>query len=115
MIERRGRIGVWIGTGALVLAAAFAGCSSLSGLGGSHIDCNIVRLQSQSGRSNAEIASALGVSESDVAKCPAAGPVTGSEGGGSGGPPNASEYGVPAGVDTSGAEASPAAAPSPAQ
>ncbi|HVN26992.1 MAG TPA: AsnC family protein [Candidatus Binataceae bacterium] len=109
-------MGIWIGTGALVLAAAFAGCSSLSGLGGSHIDCNIVRLQSQSGRSNAEIASALGVSESDVAACPAAGPVVGAEGGGgSGGPPNASEYGIPAGLDTGSAASSPAAAPSPAQ
>jgi len=108
-------MGILIGTGAFLLAAAFAGCSSLSGLGGSHIDCNIVRLQSQSGRSNAEIASALGVSESDVAACPAAGPVTGAEGGGSGGPPNASEYGIPAGMEGAEGASSPAAAPSPAQ
>ena len=67
MIERRGRMAVFMGAGAMVLATAFAGCASM---GGSHIDCNIVKLQSQSGRSSAEIASALGVSESDVDKCP---------------------------------------------
>lgn len=84
-------------------------------MGGSHIDCNIVKLQSQSGRSNAEIASALGVSESDVTKCPPAGPVTGAEGEG-GGPPNPSEYGVPAGMEGGGGEGG-ASAPSapPAQ
>ncbi len=109
MIERRGRTGIMIGAGAFFLATAFAGCA---GMGGSHIDCNIVKLQSQSGRSNAEIASALGVSEADVAKCPPAGAVTGAEGGGSGGPPNASEYGIPAGLEGGGAESSPA--PSPA-
>jgi hypothetical protein len=109
MIERRGRTGILIGAGALLLAAVFGGCSSL---GGSHIDCNIVKLQSQSGRSNAEIASALGVSESDVAKCPPAGAVTGAEGAeGAGGPPNASDYGIPAGLDTG--EASPAPSPAP--
>jgi hypothetical protein len=115
MIERRGRMGILIGTGAFLLATAMASCSSLSGMEGSHVDCNIVKLQSQSGRSSAEIASALGVSQSDVEKCPAAGPVTGSEGGGSGGPPNASEYGIPAGMEGSEGGASPAAAPSPAQ
>jgi hypothetical protein len=108
MIERRGRMGIIFGAGAMLLIAAFAGCSSL---GGSHVDCNIVKLQSQSGRSNSEIASALGVSEADVAKCPPAGAVTGAEGGGSGGPPNASDYGVPAGLDTG--EASPAPSPAP--
>jgi hypothetical protein len=108
MIDRRGRMGILIGTGVFVLATAFAGCASMEG---SHVDCNIVKLQSQSGRSNSEIASALGVSESDVAKCPAAGPVTGAEG--SGGPPNASEYGIPAGIEGS-EGAAPAAAPSAA-
>jgi hypothetical protein len=114
MIERRGRTGILIGAGALLLAAAFGGCSSL---GGSHLDCNIVKLQSQSGRSNGEIASALGVSEDEVAKCPPAGAVTGAEGaeGAQGGPPNASDYGIPAGLDTgSGSTNTPAAAPSPA-
>ena len=96
-----------------MLGVAFGGCA---GIGGSHIDCNIVKLQSQSGRSSAEIASALGVSEAEVAKCPPAGAVTGAEGAeGAGGPPNASDYGIPAGLDTGGGSAStPAAAPSPA-
>jgi hypothetical protein len=113
MIERRGRMAVFMGAGAMVLATAFAGCASM---GGSHIDCNIVKLQSQSGRSSAEIASALGVSESDVDKCPAAGPVTGAEGSGGGGPPNASEYGIPAGLEGGGGEGGASApAPPPAQ
>ena len=34
-----------------------------------HVDCNVVKLQQQSGRSDAEIASAIGGSEADVAKC----------------------------------------------
>jgi len=108
-------MGIVIATGAFLLATAFAGCGGLSGMGGSRVDCNIVKLQSQSGRSNAEIASALGASVDDVAKCPPAGAVTGAEGGGSGGPPNASEYGIPAGVEGADSAASPAAAPSPAQ
>jgi hypothetical protein len=112
MIERRGRMGILSGATALLLATAMAGCSSL---GGSHIDCNVVKLQSQSGRSNSEIASALGVSEADVAKCPPAGAVTGAEGSeGAGGPPNASEYGIPAGVEGGGDSGSSApAAPAP--
>jgi hypothetical protein len=107
MIERRGRMGILIGAGVLAVATAVAGCA---GMGGSHIDCNIVKLQSQSGRSNGEIASALGASESDVAKCPPAGAVTGSEG--SGGPPNASDYGIPAGME-GGAGAEGGATPPP--
>jgi hypothetical protein len=108
MTERRGRTGILMGAGALLLATALGGCASM---GDSHIDCNIVRLQSQSGRTSSEIASALGVSEADVAKCPAAGPVTGSEG--AGGPPNASEYGIPAGLEGGGGEGG-ASAPAPA-
>jgi len=112
MIERRGRMGILIASGTLALATALAGCASL---GGSHVDCNVVRLQSQSGRSNAEIASAIGASESDVAKCPPAGPVTGAEG--SGGPPNASDYGIPAGVEggDSGGGGGGGGAPAPQQ
>lgn len=112
MIERRGRMGILIGTGTFIVATALAGCSSL---GGSHVDCNVVKLQSQSGRSNAEIASALGISEDDVAKCPPAGAVTGAEGAeGAGGPPNASEYGIPAGMEGAGGgggSSAPAAPP----
>ena len=107
MIERRGRMGILIGASAFAVATMIAGCA---GMGGSHIDCNIVRLQSQSGRSSSEIASALGVSEAEVAKCPAAGAVTGSEG--SGGPPNASDYGIPAGME--GGDTGGGAAPAPA-
>lgn len=114
MIERRGRMGILIGTGAFILAGALVGCSSLTG---SHVDCNVVKLQSQSGRSNAEIASAIGASEADVAKCPPAGAVTGAEGSeGAGGPPNASEYGIPAGIEGSeGGGSSAPAAPPPQQ
>jgi uncharacterized membrane protein YgcG len=54
--------------GALILAGGIVGCSSLSNNNG-HVDCNVVKLQSQAGRSNNEIASALGVSESDVSSC----------------------------------------------
>jgi hypothetical protein len=116
MIERRGRTGILIGAGALMLATAFGGCS---GMGGSHLDCNIVKLQSQSGRSNSEIASALGVGEDEVAKCPPAGAVTGAEGAEgaqTGGPPNASEYGIPAGIEGGGGEGGASTpAPAPAQ
>ena len=114
MIERRGRMGIWIGAGVLALATGFAGCA---GLGGSHIDCNVVKLQSQSGRTNGEIASALGVTEADVAKCPPAGAVTGAEGAeGAGGPPNASEYGIPAGLEGGGGGSGASTpAPAPAQ
>ena len=48
------------------LAIAGAGCSALSA---SHVDCNVVKLQEQAGRSDAEIASALGTSEAAVASC----------------------------------------------
>ena len=88
MIERR----VWTGTigglGAFALAAALSGCSVF---GHAAVDCNIVKLQSQSGRSNAEIASALGVAESDVEACHAPGPTD------YGMPPEASGGGAPSG------------------
>ena len=51
---------------ALMIVGALAGCSSLSS---DHVDCNVVKLQSESGRSDAEIASAIGASVTDVAKC----------------------------------------------
>ncbi|MFZ0887535.1 MAG: hypothetical protein WA005_03715, partial [Candidatus Binataceae bacterium] len=50
---------------ATLMAMGLAGCSSLGG----RADCNIVRLHRESGHSDAEIASALGVSVSDVAAC----------------------------------------------
>ncbi|MGA7871011.1 MAG: hypothetical protein WCA22_08935 [Candidatus Binatus sp.] len=49
-----------------LLVAGVAGCSSIST---DHVDCNVVKLQAESGRSDAEIASAIGASEADVAKC----------------------------------------------
>jgi hypothetical protein len=49
-----------------LLLAGLSGCSSMSS---DHVDCNVVKLQQQSGRSDAEIASAVGASEADVAKC----------------------------------------------
>jgi hypothetical protein len=49
-----------------LLFAGISGCSSMST---NHVDCNVVKLQQQSGRSDAEIASAVGASEEDVAKC----------------------------------------------
>ncbi len=52
--------------GTVLLAGAISGCSSLSG---SHIDCNVVKLQTDAGRSDDEIASAIGASVSDVQKC----------------------------------------------
>jgi hypothetical protein len=112
MIERRGRMGMFIGAGAFILAAGLAGCSSLSG---GHVDCNVVKLQTQSGRDSAAIASALGVSESDVESCHStASSGSGGGSGGSGGPPNASEYGIPAGVEgAEGAGAGGSAPPPP--
>ncbi len=50
----------------MVMGGWMGGCSSLSS---NHIDCNVVRLQSQAGRSDSEIASALGASVADVASC----------------------------------------------
>ncbi|MGC1342413.1 MAG: hypothetical protein WA854_08810 [Candidatus Binataceae bacterium] len=60
------KITVAAAAGALMMMGALAGCSSLSS---DHVDCNVVKLQSESGRSDAEIASAIGASIGDVAKC----------------------------------------------
>jgi hypothetical protein len=49
-----------------LLVAGMSGCGSMST---DHVDCNVVKLQQQSGRSDSEIASAIGGSEADVAKC----------------------------------------------
>jgi len=49
-----------------LLGAGISGCGSLST---DHVDCNVVKLQQESGRSDAEIASAVGGSVEDVAKC----------------------------------------------
>ncbi len=60
------KLGVASALGTLLLTAGISGCSSIST---DHVDCNVVKLQQQSGRSDAEIASAIGASEADVAKC----------------------------------------------
>jgi hypothetical protein len=52
--------------GTLLLAGAMSGCGSLSS---DHVDCNVVKLQTESGRSDSEIAGAIGASMNDVAKC----------------------------------------------
>ncbi|HUA35445.1 MAG TPA: hypothetical protein VMA09_17685 [Candidatus Binataceae bacterium] len=61
---RKLAIGAAVGT--TILAGAISGCSSLNQ---SHIDCNVVRLQTDAGRSDDEIASAIGASVSDVKAC----------------------------------------------
>jgi len=60
------KLGIAAALGTLILAGGISGCSSMSS---DHVDCNVVKLQQQSGRSDAEIASAVGGSEADVAKC----------------------------------------------
>jgi hypothetical protein len=50
----------------MTVAGGLSGCSSITS---DHVDCNVVKLQAESGRSDAEIASAVGGSEADVAKC----------------------------------------------
>ena len=60
------KLGIAAAIGTLILAGGISGCSSMSS---DHVDCNVVKLQQQSGRSDAEIASAVGGSEADVAKC----------------------------------------------
>jgi len=50
----------------LLIAGGVSGCGSIST---NHVDCNVVKLQTESGRSDAEIASAIGGSVEDVAKC----------------------------------------------
>jgi hypothetical protein len=60
------KLGTAAALGTLLLAGGISGCSSIST---DHVDCNVVKLQQESGRSDAEIASAIGGSEADVAKC----------------------------------------------
>ena len=50
----------------MALAAGLAGCSSMSN---DHVDCNVVKLQQQSGRSDSEIAAAVGAPLADVQAC----------------------------------------------
>jgi len=68
--------------GAMAAAAAMPGCAALSA---GRADCNVVRNQRGAGRSDSDIAAALGVTDSDVAACGAAGGGGEMGGGGSGG------------------------------
>jgi hypothetical protein len=66
MLDAFRKLGMVAAFGTLLIAGGLSGCSSLSS---DHVDCNVVRLQSESGRSDSEIASAIGASVDDVAKC----------------------------------------------
>jgi len=66
MADAFSKLGMAAALGTLLLAGGVSGCSSISS---DHVDCNVVKLQQQSGRSDAEIASAIGGSVEDVAKC----------------------------------------------
>ena len=66
MADALRNLGIAAALGTLLLAGGISGCSSMSN---NEADCNVVKLQQQSGRSDAEIASAIGASEADVAKC----------------------------------------------
>jgi hypothetical protein len=52
---------------AAVLAGGLTGCGSM--MPGTHVDCNLVKLQQQSGRSDTEIAAAIGANPADVSAC----------------------------------------------
>lgn len=60
------RLGMAAALGTLLLAGGMSGCGSIST---DHVDCNVVKLQTESGRTDSEIASAIGGSVKDVAKC----------------------------------------------
>jgi hypothetical protein len=64
-------LGLIAAAGTILISTAISGCGSMSS---NHIDCNIVRIQTDAGRTQGEIAGALGVSESDVASCHAPAP-----------------------------------------
>jgi hypothetical protein len=97
MIRRSREILIALAATAL-MAISLAACGLVAG---GHADCNVVRLQREAGRSDAEIASALGVSESDVGQCPGGAKM---EFGGQGGAE---------GSATPGAESAPSGEPNP--
>ena len=66
MVDAFRKLGIAAAFGTLIIAGGLSGCSSITS---DHVDCNVVKLQQQSGRTDAEIASAVGGSEADVAKC----------------------------------------------
>ena len=66
MADAFSRLGMAAALGTLLLAGGMSGCGSISS---DHVDCNVVKLQTESGRTDSEIASAIGGSVKDVAKC----------------------------------------------
>ena len=66
MADAFSRLGMAAALGTLLLAGGMSGCGSIST---DHVDCNVVKLQTESGRTDSEIASAIGGSVNDVAKC----------------------------------------------
>ncbi len=66
MVDAFRKRGIAAALGAMVIVGGLSGCSSMTS---NHVDCNVVKLQAESGRSDSEIASALGVDVADVAKC----------------------------------------------
>ncbi|HYL59376.1 MAG TPA: hypothetical protein VEU51_10925 [Candidatus Acidoferrales bacterium] len=66
MLDAFRKLGTVAAFGTLMIAGGLSGCSSISS---DHVDCNVVRLQTESGRSDSEIASAINASVDDVAKC----------------------------------------------
>jgi hypothetical protein len=78
MLERFLRSRMPVALGALMIAA-LAGCAGMTMP--SRVDCNIVRLQTQAGRSEPEIAAALGVTVAEVQGCASMASAKGSSGG----------------------------------
>jgi hypothetical protein len=66
MADAFSKLGIAAALGTLLLAGAISGCSSMSA---DHVDCNVVKLQTEAGRTDAEIASAIGAKVKDVATC----------------------------------------------
>ena len=66
MVDAFRKLGIAAALGAIVIVGGLSGCSSMTS---DHVDCNVVKLQAESGRSDSEIASAIGASVDDVAKC----------------------------------------------
>ncbi|HYB92083.1 MAG TPA: hypothetical protein VEC38_13690 [Candidatus Binataceae bacterium] len=66
MFDRCRKLGIVTTVGAFVLGVGLAGCGSIQT---NRADCIAVKLQTQAGVPDAQIASALGVSEADVQGC----------------------------------------------
>ena len=66
MTESLKKLALGAALGTIVMAGAVSGCSSLNQ---SHVDCNVVKLQTDAGRSDDEIAAGIGASVADVKAC----------------------------------------------